>query len=101
VSRAPGFRIDRDALLEEAARARIVPTLTAIAHALGVPPSTVSRALHGRPGAELLARLRCRFGAAGFARVVTVDCGGGPWRGSVDNGVVNIPRSLRPRKTAR
>ena len=85
--------------MEEAREARIAPTLTAVARAIDVPPSTLSRALNdeGRPGEELLARLRCKFGPDGFARIVSLDCPRAAWCGPITPGEVLVPRRLIPR----
>lgn len=70
----PHFAIDRRALIAEAQRSGMDVTVTGIARALQVAPSTLSRALSGVsvPGEELLARIRVTFGPEGFDRVVTV-----------------------------
>lgn len=95
--RPPGFVIDRDALMDAAEAARIAPTITAIAHAIDVPASTLSRALNGgRPGEELLARLRCKFGPDAFALMVALDCPRQAWCGPTDAGDILIPRRIVP-----
>jgi hypothetical protein len=85
--------------MREAEAARLAPTVTAIARALGVPPSTLSRALNdeGRPGAELLARLRCKFGPSGFARIVSLDCTRAAWCGPIADDEVLVPRRIVPK----
>lgn len=60
--------------MDRAMAAGIHPTITGIAGALDVAPSTLSRALTGAsaPGQDLLAALRLVFGADGFDAIVTV-----------------------------
>lgn len=68
---APAFLIDAETLRVEAARRRLLTDL-AIAQAIGIPPSILSRVLAGqqRPSNELLARIAVYFGSRGYARIV-------------------------------